>query len=141
MSFTAQQKLEIEKILIDHEGSSSAPYFCPSGKLSIGVGRNLEDVGLRYVEIMFLLRNDIEEVCKRLDDSIPWWQDLTIKRKYVLVDMTFNLGISGFLKFKKTLAYIKAGDYHSASIEMLNSRWAEQVKSRAVKLSQMMEEG
>ena len=52
--------------------------------------------------------------------------------------MAFNMGTNGLLKFKKTLALIESGDYQTASAEMLNSRWAKQVGSRAEKLSERM---
>ena len=49
--------------------------------------------------------------------------------------MAFNLGVFGLTKFQNTLAFIEAGDYESASEEMLRSRWAEQVGARALDLA------
>lgn len=56
----------------------------------------------------------------------------------VLTDMTFNLGKSRLLRFKKTLALLQIQDYEAASVEMLDSRWARQVGRRAKHLSKMI---
>ena len=55
--------------------------------------------------------------------------------------MAFNLGVNGLLGFRKTLALIEAGDYTKASVEMLDSKWARQVKGRATRLSEQMRTG
>jgi lysozyme len=55
--------------------------------------------------------------------------------------MIFNLGLSGFLNFKKMIAALGAGDYELASKEMLNSKWAKQVRLRSISLSNMMRKG
>ena len=72
---------------------------------------------------------------------MPWWRHQSEVRKVVLVDMCYNLGINRFLGFKKMLAAVKEGNYDTAADEMLNSKWATQVKGRAVELAQLMREG
>ena len=124
--------------LILHEGLKLEPYQCTAGKLTIGVGRNIEDIGITEDEARYLLDNDILRVCDELDRNLPWWRDLSDARQRVLVDMVFNLGISRFMQFKATIAAIESGDYDTASEEMLNSRWADQVGQRAKTLSRMM---
>ena len=124
--------------LILHEGLKLEPYECTAGKLTIGVGRNIEDIGITEDEARYLLDNDILRVCDELDRNLPWWRDLSDARQRVLVDMVFNLGISRFMQFKNTIAAIESGDYDTASEEMLNSRWADQVGQRAKTLSRMM---
>jgi len=62
-------------------------------------------------------------------------------RQRVLLDMAFNLGISGLLKFKRTLKAIRAKQYEKAAEMMLDSRWATQVGQRAKRLSKMMATG
>jgi len=58
--------------------------------------------------------------------------------KMVLIDMAFNLGVNGLLKFKKTLEFIKNGKFINASNEMLNSAWKFQVGQRAYDLSNQL---
>jgi lysozyme len=126
--------------LILHEGLKLEPYECTAGKLTIGVGRNIEDIGITEDEARYLLDNDILRVCDELDRNLPWWRDLSDARQRVLVDMVFNLGISRFMQFQNTIAAIESGDYDKAADEMLDSRWADQVGNRAKTLARMMRE-
>lgn len=123
--------------LEQHEGLRLKPYRCSSGKLTIGVGRNLDDVGITRDEAYTLLHNDMDRVLPGLE-ALPFWGRLDETRQLVLADMAFNLGIAGLLKFRRMLAAVEKGDYQQASAEMLKSRWAEQVKVRAVHLAKMM---
>ena len=125
--------------LVQHEGLRQNPYYCTAGKLTIGVGRNLEAVGISKAEAMFMLENDIIRVMSELDEHLPWWRNLSQVRRHVLVDMAFNLGIFGLLKFQKTLKAIQDERWADAAIEMLDSRWAQQVGQRAKTLAKMME--
>lgn len=127
----------IEDQLILHEGMRLKPYYCTADKLTIGVGRNLEDRGITEQEARMMLRNDIAEIgewVKRFD----WYSKLNNVRKKVIIDMVFNLGKRGFLSFQRTIGHIEEGDYTAAADEMLHSRWAEQVGQRAERLSKMM---
>lgn len=124
-----------------HEGERLKPYRCTAGKLTIGVGRNLEDRGITAEESAYLLGNDISGFYAALLRELPWVAQLDDVRQRVLLDMAFNLGIAGLLGFRNTLATIKAGDYEKAGPMMLQSKWAEQVGKRAERLSTMMVTG
>ena len=132
---------ELEQQLIQHEGLHLKPYHCPAGKLTIGVGRNLEANGISKHEAMTLLRNDITQTRFRLEKVIHSFQSLSDRRRMALTDMCFNLGLPRFLKFKKMLSALKAKDFERAADEMLDSRWANQVGQRAMTLATMMREG
>lgn len=121
-----------------HEGVKKFPYVDTVGKLTIGVGRNLEDRGLSDEEIDFLLQSDLRLAAFELDEAYPEWFRLTANRRAVLVDMMFNLGRPRFLTFKRFLSALKACKYHEAANEMLDSKWAKQVGRRAQVLSYMM---
>ena len=124
-----------------HEGLRLHPYRDTAGKLTIGVGRNLDDVGLREGEAMFLCFCDIAAVEQALDARLPWWRTLDDARRAVLVDMGFNMGVAALCGFTDTLAAARAGRYGDASQSMLRSRWAGQVGRRAATLSRMMRTG
>jgi lysozyme len=121
-----------------HEGERLKPYRCTAGKLTIGIGRNLEDRGITPEESAYLLENDIARFQTELLRALPWVAKLDEVRQRVLLDMAFNLGVQGLLQFKRTLAAIQAGDYERAAPMMLDSKWAEQVGQRAERLSRMM---
>lgn len=124
-----------------HEGERLKPYRCTAGKLTIGVGRNLEDRGITAEESAYLLANDISREERELLRALPWVASLDEVRQRVLLDMSFNLGLVGLLTFENTLATIRAGDYSKAAAMMLDSRWARQVGQRAQRLSRMMATG
>lgn len=123
------------------EGFRLKPYRDTVGKLSIGVGRNLDDVGISAEEAGILLSHDIDRTVAALDTAIPWWRGLDDVRQRVIVNMAFNLGIGGLLGFKNTLAAVKEGRYADAAAGMLASKWAGQVGARAVRLASMMQKG
>jgi len=138
-------------ILIRHEGLRLKPYCDKTGrefrspeecgKLTIGVGRNLEDRGITEEEAMFLLYNDVMNVIDDVRDTIPFFNDLDSVRQEVVVNMAFNLGIGGLLDFVRMLDALQEGDYKRAAKEMLDSLWAKQVKRRAEELAYAMEHG
>lgn len=128
----------LKSMLEQHEALKLKPYRDSVGKLTIGVGRNLDDVGISVEEAMMLLEHDIEKVLAALDRSLSWWRTLSDVRQLVLADMCFNLGVGGLVGFKKFLAAAQAGEFDLAAAEMLNSTWAEQVGSRATTLAGMM---
>lgn len=129
---------KIEELLIKHEGMQLMPYKCPAGKLTIGVGRNIEDRGITTDEAMYLLKNDITICIHELNNRLPWFADAHETVKIVLVDMAINLGVPRLMQFKWTLSCLEKKDYKSASAEMLNSKWAGQVGQRAITLSNML---
>lgn len=130
--------MDLRSLLIKHEGKKSKLYYDTAGIGTVGVGRNLEDVGLSDDEIMYLLNNDIKRVLNDCWHHLPWFGDLTQERQYVVIDMVFNLGIHGFLKFKKMIAAIVKEDWQEAAREMINSQWAVQVGQRAAELATLM---
>ena len=127
--------------LIRDEGKRNKVYTDTVGVPTIGVGRNLLDVGLSDDEVSYLLGNDIQRVCAELDAEIPWWRDMSEERQRCVTNMVFNLGITGLMGFKNTLAAMKDGRYDAAADGMLNSHWSSQVGQRAQRLSTMMREG
>jgi len=124
-----------------HEGVKNTLYKCTSDKWTIGVGRNLEDVGLSEEEIDMLLLNDIKRTKELMDDYIPWYNDLDEVRQEALINFVFNVGIGTAMKFKNAMAALEAHDYDTAAIEMMDSNWAKQVGSRAEEVTQMIKTG
>ena len=124
-----------------HEGERLKPYRDTVGKLTIGVGRNLDDRGITAEESAQLLANDIAEMEREVLRALPWVARLEEVRQRVLVDMAFNMGIVGLLNFKRTLAAIEAEEFERAATMMLDSKWAGQVGQRAERLARMMATG
>ncbi len=132
---------DLKEQLIRHEGLRLTVYDCPAGYKTVGVGRNLEGKGITEEEAMYLLDNDIKDFQESLSKELLWFDSLDECRRNILTNMAFNLGVSGLLKFKNTLAAIENKNWEEAASQMLESRWAEQVGSRAVELSELMKTG
>ena len=124
-----------------HEGVKLKPYIDTVGKLTIGIGRNLDDVGISMIEAEFMLKHDIQAAEFELHHALPFARVMDGVRHDALVNMVFNMGINRFLKFKKTIAYLENAQYDEAATEMLDSKWANQVGYRAIELSEQIRTG
>ena len=122
--------MKIEDLLIKHEGLKLKPYICPAGHLTIGVGRNLDDLGISKDEAMYMLKNDIKRCENELREIFLNFDELPENVKLVLIDMIFNLGKTRFLKFRHMIQAVKNRDWKAMIEEMKNSKWCKQVKSR-----------
>ena len=127
--------------LIRHESMELKPYRCTSNKLTIGIGRNLEDVGISEEEAKSLLMNDLKRVDAQLEKMMPWSQELDTVRYEGLMNFVFNVGIGTALKFVNAMAAIKENDFDTGAAELLNSRWAEQVGQRAIEVAEQIRTG
>ena len=151
----------IEK-LIAAEGLKLQVYKDTLGIDTIGIGRNLEDRGITKQELdeldipsidhvyeygiteadaVYLATNDVQIVEEELVRAHPCVDRLDSVRQLIVIDMAFNLGVPRLCKFKKMWAAIHEEQYDVAAKEMLDSRWARQVKGRATKLDNAMHNG
>jgi lysozyme len=132
------------KLLSLHEGRVAHVYKDSLGYWTIGVGHLVDPrKGGKLPEhiIDALLEWDIAEHWHELVERAPWVRGLDDVRQAVLLDMAFNLGVTGLLGFHTTLKLVRLRRFVSASVQMLDSKWAGQVKGRAIRLSKMMETG
>ena len=128
-------------LLMKHEGVRNKPYEDTVGVLTIGVGRNLDDIGLSIDEIHYLLKNDIKRCRHELSGAFEWFLDLDPVRQDAMMDMCFNLGITRLRGFNNALSAMEYGDYDEAAIEFLDSNWADQVGQRAITITNMIRTG
>lgn len=131
----------MEKQLILHEGLKLKPYKDTVGKWTIGVGRNLTDVGITEDEALMLLCRDIEKAEIDAFALISNYSSLNDVRQRVLVDMAFNLGRSRLSKFKRMVAAVQRNHFGCAADEMVDSKWYRQVGVRGARLELMMRTG
>lgn len=82
-----------------------------------------------------ILNAQIQEHWEDLTEALPWVEDKPEPVQRVLLNMAFNLGVPGLLKFKETLALIRIGRYRSAGERLLTLPYAKQVGSRAKRLA------
>lgn len=153
------------ELLIKHEGLKLKPYKCPAGFWTIGVGHNLQanpltkeqcdkfnlgvyafdevlskltESGITKDDAISLLKDDISIVTYQLIKRLSLFSSLPEQAKIAIIDVAFNIGVDGLLKFTKTLALLADEKYKEASKEILNSKWATQVGNRAHDISEML---
>ena len=140
---------DLKRQLIHDEGLRLKPYKDAVGKLTIGVGRNLEDKGISEHEASVLLENDIYEHLGLLSKYLPWWDiKLNEQRQIALMNMAFNMGVGPspehplgkLLTFSNTLALLEAGEYEKAAANLAMSKWAKQVGPRAARIIAIIKE-
>lgn len=137
MSTMAQKLKEHIKL---SEGFVAKPYICPAGKQTIGYGFNIEDRGIPEEVADYWLEHELRLIEEGLSKD-PVYLMLDPVRQSVLLDMAYNLGLTRLRKFKKMFRALYDRDFKKASEEMLDSKWARQVKGRAQKLSEIMHTG
>lgn len=135
---------KVRHMLKKHEGFVSHVYedSTPEKYLTIGYGRLVDKRlggGIDQDEADYLLLNDIKNCIKILSNQLPCYNDLSDNRKIVLINMYFNLG-NRLFKFVNMLAALNEGNYKKVADEMLDSKWAKQVKGRSIELADMMRE-
>jgi lysozyme len=130
---------KLAEMIKRHEGYRDRIYRDSVGVLTVGWGCALHE-GKHFPAYVNerLFRNDF---IGAIEDYKTLQLDLDSVREAVVIDMIFNLGIVRFKKFKNTIKHIRAGEYEDAAQHMLDSKWAKQVKSRAVELAEMMRTG
>lgn len=113
-----------------HEGFKDRPYRCTAGKLTIGIGWNIEDVPMRYSEARFRLTNDLEECISDLRNLLNNFDDLPDRIQEVLVNMRYQLGPGRFRKFKNMIGAVRGWDFERMAAEIKDSAVYRNTKTR-----------
>ncbi len=137
---THDEMFNLELRIKTHEGFRGKPYTDAAGKLSIGYGRNLTDVGISRGEADLFLRGDINVAILELQ-RYPWFALLNAPRQAALIDMMVNLGATKFSEFTQMIDLLQAGQHDAAAHEMRASLWATQVGARADKDADQLASG
>ena len=150
---TYNQKLK--KLITGHEGKRAAPYKCPAGAMTIGVGWNMDANPLpkrqrdHLKQYGFITESMIDELlnisieraegdCMRL---FPEFEKFDETRRMALTDFVFQLGFTRASRFVHAIAAINTGRWEDAAAHMLDSAWAKQTRRRALKITEMIEIG
>ncbi len=139
---TIPDRYQLRQQLTRHEGLRLKAYRDTVGKLTIGIGRNLDDVGISRDEATYLLAGDISRAEQGLLSRYPdWFPALDSVRQSVLINMVFNLGLSSLAGFTTFLDLMARGQFSEASDDGLQTKWARQVGHRAVELMAQLRTG
>tara|TARA_R100001594_G_scaffold26556_1_gene51255 strand:- start:7 stop:432 length:426 start_codon:yes stop_codon:yes gene_type:complete len=121
-----------------HEGFRSRAYKCSEGYDTIGYGFAIKDLVIDEDIAELILLRKLEKLQHRIASVFGWWYNSPKDIRNVVTNMCYQLGISGFSKFKKTIYYLETEQYEEASVEMLDSLWAKQTPNRAKELSEQV---
>lgn len=133
---------KLEKLLAEDEGKRLEMYQDSKGIWTVGIGHNLEENGISEAVCSLMFKEDID--LARLDAmKFSWYSKLNDPRRSVILSLIFNMGLTRFSKFKKTIGYLEQGLYQSASIELKDSKWYRKdvSKHRSERLIEMMRSG
>lgn len=86
-----------------------------------------------------ILKLKLAKLTSKVYDAIPWLNNSPKEVQEVVIEMAYQMGVGGVLKFKNTLNFIKENDYKNASSNMMKSLWAKQTPNRAKKLANIIE--
>tara|TARA_R100001594_G_C3860815_1_gene220886 strand:- start:30 stop:437 length:408 start_codon:yes stop_codon:yes gene_type:complete len=122
----------------ESEGFVEHVYNDSLGIPTIGYGFAIKDLILDEDLAEEILIRKVKKLVERVDRKFDWFNIAHDDVKEVVVEMCYQLGLTGFSKFKKTISYIENKNYEAASVEMLDSKWARQTPNRAIKLSKIV---
>ena len=118
-----------------NEGFSSKPYKDQLGYLTIGYGHLIlpnENILLKKQihkkELEEIFEKDFKKALSNFNNTFKF--ALNEKESELLIEMIFQLGIKGCLKFKNLIKNIKKGNKHLVCFEMMDSLWYKQTPNR-----------
>ena len=121
-----------------HEGFRSTVYKCSEGFDTIGYGFAIKDLILDKAIAEMILDRKLKALTENINNKFDWFNESPQKVQDVVSNMCYQIGLSGFSKFKKTIYYLETEQYEEAADEMLDSLWARQTPNRANELSNII---
>ena len=123
-----------------HEGYVGVVYKDSLGIDTIGYGFAIKDLELDADVCDIILDRKLKALNDMIMIKFNWYRYMPQEIKDIVTEMCYQLGVGGFSKFKKTIAYLQDKQFEKASVEMLDSRWAKQTPNRAKELSKKVKE-
>ena len=121
-----------------HEGYEPMVYQCTEGHDTIGVGFKVDDLFLSEKVCDLILEEKLNDLIPRIERKLSWFRYTQDEVKLVIVNMCYQMGLSGVLKFKRALAAMEIKNWEMAADEMLDSLWARQTSRRANELADII---
>ncbi len=132
--------LAFTQLKID-EGIRLKPYTDIKGKITIGMGRNLTDVGISQAESDYLASHDLQIALNLADEAVRDFYTLSTPRQAIIIQMAFNLGRKTLGEFTQFLDYIDAREYDKAADDLLNTTAAKELPARYGRYANIIRNG
>ena len=132
---------QLKKDLILDEGDIPHAYQDHLGFWTIGVGFLIDKQRGGYLPepvrdlwLDYLIKKISTDLASRWD----YFNKLGDDQKRGFLNMAYQMGVNGLLKFKNALAAAENSDWNACYIELLDSRWAKQTPRRARKVAALI---
>ena len=130
--------MNLKESIKKHEGYVGIVYKDSLGIDTIGYGFAIKDLELDKDICDIILERKLKDLESRIKLKFGWYPFMPKTIQNVVIEMCYQLGVTGFSKFVKTITYLKDKDFKSASVEMLDSKWAKQTPNRAKEMSEIV---
>ena len=127
----------LEKIK-HHEGFVEHVYDDSLGIPTIGYGFAIKDLVLDEDIAEDILMRKLERLQRNANSRFRWLEDMPVVVQEVVLNMCYQLGVTGVSKFRKAISALQEGEWDEAANEMLDSLWARQTPNRATELSDIV---
>jgi len=129
---------DLLKRIKHHEGYRSRVYKCTEGFDTIGYGFAIKDLEMDEDLAEEILLRKVEKLIKRVRAKFDWLDSVPHEVQGVLVEMSYQMGLSSVCKFKRALKFMEHQNWERAAEEMLMSKWHRQTPNRAKELSNII---
>jgi len=121
-----------------HEGFVEHVYDDSLDIPTIGYGFAIKDLVLDEDIAEEILIRKLEKLKRNANSRFQWLEDMPQEIQAVVLNMCYQLGVTGVSKFRKAISALQEGEWHEAADEMLDSLWARQTPNRAEELSNIV---
>ena len=121
-----------------HEGFVEHVYDDSLGIPTIGYGFAIKDLVLDEDIAEDILIRKLERLKRNANSRFRWLEDMPVVVQEVILNMCYQLGVTGVSKFRRAISAFQEGDWDEAANEMLDSLWARQTPNRAKELSNIV---
>ena len=121
-----------------HEGFVEHVYDDSLDIPTIGYGFAIKDLVLDEDIAEEILIRKLEKLKRNANSRFKWLEDMPQEIQAVVLNMCYQLGVTGVSKFRKAISALQEGEWHEAADEMLDSLWARQTPNRAEELSNIV---
>lgn len=130
--------IDVATQVTPEEGTRLFAYEDTTGNTTIGIGRNLDAVGISLDEAHYMLHNDIRRAMASLDAIAPWWRTLPHDPAMAMVDLCFNMGGARLAKFGQFLGLMRRGQFVAAAADLQTTLWWSQVGTRGPRVAALL---
>ena len=143
-TFTTKAPDILVNMVKSDEGFRNRLYLDSLGLQTIGIGFCLDRSPLPEIVADFWCGHLLDQLTERIENNEELgriYQNLTEPRKFALLNMAYQLGLTGLGEFRNMWNALEYDHYHEAAEHALDSRWFTQTPKRAKRIAKVIETG